>query len=66
MGICYSFISKKMDVAIAEYPFKTSYGLNPVNGIDMTTASESAGLQIQNNRNPIIKIPQTYMYFIPF
>jgi hypothetical protein len=26
---------------------KTSYSLNPVNGIDLTTASESAGRQIQ-------------------
>ena len=38
---------------------KTSYGLNLANGIDMTTASESAERQIQNNRNLIIKIPQT-------
>jgi hypothetical protein len=45
---------------------KTSYGLDPANGIDMTTGSESAGLQIQNNRNLIIKITQTYKYFTPF
>ena len=45
--------------------FKT-YGLNPANGIDMTTASESAGRQIQNDRNLIIKIPQTNKYLIPF
>ena len=37
------------------------YCLDPANGIDMTTASESAGRQIQNN-----KIPQTYKYFTPF
>ena len=28
--------------------------------------SEIAGRQIQNNRNPIIKIPQTYKYFTSF
>ena len=45
---------------------KSSLGWDPANGIDMTTASESAGRQIQNNRNPIIKIPQTYKFFTPF
>jgi hypothetical protein len=34
--------------------------------ISGTTAREIAGHQIQNNRNPIIKIPQTYKYFTPF
>ena len=36
----------------------TSFCWDITNGIDMTTASESVGRQIQN-RNPIIKIPQT-------
>ena len=43
-----------------------NYGLDPANGIDMTTASESAGRQIQNNTNLKIKIPQTLKYFTPF
>jgi hypothetical protein len=30
------------------------------------TVSEIAGRQIQNNRNLIIKIPQTYKYYTPF
>ena len=45
--------------SLALIQVKTSLGWDPTNGIDMTTASESAGRQIQNNRNPIIKIPQT-------
>ena len=40
------------DIAASKIaPKKKSYGLNPANGTDMTTASESAGRQIQNNRN---------------
>lgn len=42
----------------------TSYGWNLVNGIDMTTATESAGRQIQTYLK--IKIPQPYKYFTPF
>jgi hypothetical protein len=49
----------KSDTAVALRRSLSSYVLNPANGIDMTTASESAGRQIQNNRNLIIKIPQT-------
>ena len=40
-------------------PNLTSYGFNPVNGSDMTTASESAGRQFQNIKNLII--PQTLL-----
>jgi hypothetical protein len=35
-------------------------------GVPPATASESAGRQIQNNKNLIIKIPQAYKCFTPF
>ena len=38
----------------------TSYGCNPVNGSDLTTASQSVGRHFQNI-NLIINNPQTYM-----
>ena len=60
--------SRRTTISAALYKsgLLSSLGCNPVNGIDMTTASESAGSQIQNNRNLKIKIPQTYKYYIPF
>ena len=46
-------LEKKCDIHIFELNsknrlIKTSYGWDPVNGIDLTTASESAGRQIQS------------------